>query len=1438
MSSCLYECLCEARLEQYYTHFTAMGFLKSQELVKLTMNDYSLLGVRNMHDQKRLFQLIQIIKAVQEEERDHSANMEHTQADSLNLFVEKVKPGPRRHLDFDSLSGINGASYSSGYPKLSSCANQQKNTASGLLKSPLPVDQLSTRVCLKDTQSLPGRETGHPTIFLPNNARDCSTDEIQNARMILHISGYNYGLPHAAIRHTNHVKEQTWTEIEKIHVCVRKRPLRVREVRRGEVDIAKVEEGKSILVCEKKEAVDLTHYLQQHVFYFDEVFEEACTNHDVYLKTAYPLIQHVFSGGKATCFAYGQTGAGKTHTMIGTYRNPGLYALAAEDIFIHLETSEPGRALFTWISFYEIYCGQLYDLLNGRKRLFAREDGNHVVQIVGLREIRVEGVQSLLEVISWGSKARSTGASGINTDSSRSHAVIQIQLKDPAETIVGRISFIDLAGSERAADARDSDKQAKLEGAEINQSLLALKECIRALDQEHAHTPFRQSKLTLVLKDSFIGNSKTCMIANISPSHMATEHTLNTLRYADRVKEIKRGSKASSTIFSRCQGGRSPSPKQAKTCGDKSVPKKVKPRIEQSHYSDKNAMQPKLSSAVLHPPNALLCSTPRISDKNVCSPATSKLMWQSHSTPLKGMFKKNSSDVSNNTKDERLAEKGIVSKEAFLNNPKSGTSRRMQCGQRNYLGTNRNVKVQAVHPIQKEVIPRNGLHFTGQVKNYSPNKENNTKNFESEYQKRPKSPENELFLQKEREKHLRLYHQQLQQLQQPPLLQKKLTYQPLKELLSQFYQHKIEMSNEENEYTSSVESTVQKSDVQIECSSSCDTYSDCQSMNDRQNHTCNQNSFYEIEGAKESGGNNVQVFCRFQDQSCNPRIEDNSVCGSQWSTEEECAVQCSSGDNATEMLCNQNNIDVGQMKPRYLSFDSKNSLQNFSTDHQGDNFPISKISQMDSSFLVAADLKSMNTGATASFQSSRNIDFHLNSVIEVAKDEQACNSTSSIIPSTDCISEDLMNVFDHHSVERPLSQNTDPADQGMTISCNQRFAEMEELPTNSDILSAQTNHFENWMTPTHNCLDKNQNIFSDPILNLKNASHDQHLILNDGIEMQIVAKDENDHCSNINHVETTDKDINILATSLPDMSTNDCTGFLIPPKHDLGQEESLGALLCGSLSSKDISQTSKCHNYKQAIKCFRSELYDADAEESVINSSILHLHHGVASTIEAVTNKYFSDAGNQTFTDLHLNQVSRQEGISTPVIASSKTTEPINSSEIKESQEETEVLVAGSCTEEMLDNHHNKDGFQPCVKSIDKGLIDMIKEKLLQNTSVPFNHFNTEDNSIPIEVFVNQNKNNNEACGLQADGSQSKHLIAQQLEAMEKAKKLVVQAHCEQLEEMLALFEKEECLLNKLTILDFDDYVTQLEDILMLKAKSIQRLQGEIHKYQIYPETK
>lgn len=116
---------------------------------------------------------------------------------------------------------------------------------------------------------------------------------------------------------------------------------------------------------------------------------------------------------------------------------------------------------------------------------------------------------------------------------------MQITLLD-GKKVYGKISFIDLAGCERGADTIDQSKQTRIDGAEINKSLLALKECIRALDCGKAHTPFRGSKLTMVLKDSFTGFCRTLMIGNISPNNSSCENTLNTLRYADRVKELKK----------------------------------------------------------------------------------------------------------------------------------------------------------------------------------------------------------------------------------------------------------------------------------------------------------------------------------------------------------------------------------------------------------------------------------------------------------------------------------------------------------------------------------------------------------------------------------------------------------------------------------------------------------------------------------------------------------------------------------------------------------------------------------------------------------------------------------------------------------------------------------------------------------------------------------
>ncbi|XP_072387236.1 kinesin-like protein Klp10A isoform X1 [Diabrotica undecimpunctata] len=332
-----------------------------------------------------------------------------------------------------------------------------------------------------------------------------------------------------------------------ITVCVRKRPVNEKELSRREVDVISVPTKNQLVVHEPKHKVDLTKYVDNQHFRFDYVFDENCGNNLVYKFTARPLVKTIFEGGMATCFAYGQTGSGKTHTMGGEFKGKlqnfrsGIYGLVAQDVFKYLKKPKYAKLNFTVsASFFEIYGKLVFDLLSKKNRLRVLEDAKQQVQVVGLTEKVVTKVEHVLDLIQRGSLERTSGQTSANSNSSRSHAVFQIILRrNGSKSAEGKFSLIDLAGNERGADNNKSNRQTQIEGADINKSLLALKECIRALGRKGAHLPFRGSKLTQVLRDSFIGeNSRTCMIALISPGNFSVDHTLNTLRYADRVKEL------------------------------------------------------------------------------------------------------------------------------------------------------------------------------------------------------------------------------------------------------------------------------------------------------------------------------------------------------------------------------------------------------------------------------------------------------------------------------------------------------------------------------------------------------------------------------------------------------------------------------------------------------------------------------------------------------------------------------------------------------------------------------------------------------------------------------------------------------------------------------------------------------------------------------------
>ncbi|KAK1878910.1 Kinesin-like protein KIF2C [Dissostichus eleginoides] len=347
-------------------------------------------------------------------------------------------------------------------------------------------------------------------------------------------------------------------EPHRISVCVRKRPFNKLEITRKEIDVVSIPGKGVLLVHEPKQKVDLTKYLDNQLFHFDYSFNETSTNDLVYKFTAKPLVQSIFDGGMATCFAYGQTGSGKTHTMGGDFTgkqqnsSKGIYALAAQDVFAYMNHRRYANLdLSAYVSFFEIYNGKVYDLLNKKAKLRVLEDERQQVQVVGLEEVYVTTSEEVIKIIQMGSSCRTSGQTSANANSSRSHAILQIVLRrnDRATTMHGKFSLVDLAGNERGTDVSSNDRSTLVETAEINRSLLALKECIRSLGMNSDHIPFRMSTLTKVLRDSFIGEkSRTCMIAMVSPGLASCEYTMNTLRYSDRVKELKGNSKANCAV--------------------------------------------------------------------------------------------------------------------------------------------------------------------------------------------------------------------------------------------------------------------------------------------------------------------------------------------------------------------------------------------------------------------------------------------------------------------------------------------------------------------------------------------------------------------------------------------------------------------------------------------------------------------------------------------------------------------------------------------------------------------------------------------------------------------------------------------------------------------------------------------------------------------------
>lgn len=290
--------------------------------------------------------------------------------------------------------------------------------------------------------------------------------------------------------------------------------------------------------------------VKDQTFGFDRVFDDNTTQAEVYEATARGLLDSVMDGYNATVFAYGATGCGKTHTITGTAQQPGIIFLTMQELFEKIAERSDEKQTEVSLSYLEIYNETIRDLLvpgGSKQGLMLREDANQAVSVAGLSSHHPKDVQEVMDMIVKGNEYRTVSPTEANATSSRSHAVLQINVaqKDRNADVnephtMATLSIIDLAGSERASATKNRGDRL-LEGANINKSLLALGSCINALcdPRKKNHVPYRNSKLTRLLKFSLGGNCKTVMIVCVSPSSVHFDETQNTLRYANRAKNIQ-----------------------------------------------------------------------------------------------------------------------------------------------------------------------------------------------------------------------------------------------------------------------------------------------------------------------------------------------------------------------------------------------------------------------------------------------------------------------------------------------------------------------------------------------------------------------------------------------------------------------------------------------------------------------------------------------------------------------------------------------------------------------------------------------------------------------------------------------------------------------------------------------------------------------------------
>ena len=309
--------------------------------------------------------------------------------------------------------------------------------------------------------------------------------------------------------------------MDKICIMSRVRPSNIFNDNTVHVDL---ERSKIRIVNEKKNILEENTIVKKE-YKFDRIFDESYSNDDLFNDFGMEICHNLVNNLSTTFYVYGQTGSGKSHTIIGNEKEPGMLHLILNFLLNNKDK------LFT-INCVQIHNNKCYDILNNNNIIYEREDSTGKINLCNVVSSPLNlNYKNILESIK---KNRFVGISGQNSISSRSHLLFQINYGN------NFIKILDLAGSEKAKNSIFVDKPTFKENAEINKSIMALKECIRAVKKNDNHIPYRGSKLTKLLKDSFNKNSKTYVIATVSPEKSNVLDSINTLEYINDLKSLDR----------------------------------------------------------------------------------------------------------------------------------------------------------------------------------------------------------------------------------------------------------------------------------------------------------------------------------------------------------------------------------------------------------------------------------------------------------------------------------------------------------------------------------------------------------------------------------------------------------------------------------------------------------------------------------------------------------------------------------------------------------------------------------------------------------------------------------------------------------------------------------------------------------------------------------